>query len=131
MSNGGGRTISITQDDVEKALKLEEMIEARVSLLREPRKLQMAEGSQVGTPVIRSEQRLGGNFETVDYPVRAVLIHKKSAQGAVRFFGKDKDDSVVNVVTGPKEQGYALIWLEDGEHCRILGTPTIQLFQKR
>ena len=128
MSNGGGRTISITQDDVEEVLKLEDMLEARVSLLREPRKLQIAEGSQVGTPVVRSEQRLGINFERVDYPVRGVLIHKKSAQGAVRFFGKDKDD---NVVTDPKEQGYALIWLEDGEHCRILGTPTIQLFQKR
>jgi len=111
MSNGGSRAIPVTQDDVEEAGKLEEMIEALV-----------------GTPVIRSEQRLGINFERVDYPVRGVLIHKKSAQGAVRFFGKDKDD---NVVTDPKEQGYALIWLEDGEHCRILGTPTIQLFQKR
>lgn len=131
MSKGGSHTLSITQDDVENALKLEEMMEARVSLVREPSKLQIAEASQVGTPVIRSEQRLGVNFETVDYPVRGVLIHKKSAQGAVRFFGKDKDDDVVNVVTGPKEQGCALIWLEAGEHCRILGTPTIQLFQKR
>jgi hypothetical protein len=128
MSNGGSRAIPVTQDDVEEAGKLEEMIEALVSLQRAPRELQITEGSQVGTPVIRSEQRLGINFERVDYPVRGVLIHKKSAQGAVRFFGKDKDD---NVVTDPKEQGYALIWLEDGEHCRILGTPTIQLFQKR
>jgi hypothetical protein len=74
MSNGGSRAISVTQDDVEEAGKLEEMIEALVSLLREPRELQITEGSQVGTPVIRSEQRLGINFERVDYPVRGVLI---------------------------------------------------------
>ena len=39
MSNDGGRTISITQDDVEEVLKLEDMLKARVSLLREPRKI--------------------------------------------------------------------------------------------
>jgi len=131
MANDRDRVISISHEDVQTALKLEEMIEARVSLMWEPQALQIAEGSQVGTRVVGSVQRSGVSLETVDYPVRGVLIHKKSAQGAVRFFGKDKDNEVVNVVTGPQEQGYALIWIEEGEHCRILGTPTIQLFQER
>ena len=129
MSNGRDSVIPISQEDVQKALKLEKMIQARVSLPREPQELQVAEGSQAGVPVTRSEQRAGVDLETVDAPVRGVLIYRKSALGAVRFFGNDKDE-VINVVTGPQEQGYTLIQLEEGEHCRILGTPTIQLFQK-
>jgi len=37
----------------------------------------------------------------------------------VRVFGRD----VWNVVTGPKEEGFVIVRLGEGEYCRLLGTP--------
>ncbi|QSS61745.1 hypothetical protein I7I51_03922 [Histoplasma capsulatum] len=75
--------------------------------------------------VLDSSQTIGKNFQTVDSSVRAILIIKKSAEGAVRVFGKD----IRNVVTGPNEDGFVIVAVKEGETCRLLGTPTIRYFR--
>ncbi|KAM5443940.1 hypothetical protein MferCBS31731_001186 [Microsporum ferrugineum] len=72
-------------------------------------------------------QTIGKNFEVVDPSVRAILVCRKSAEGAVRVFGK----YIRNVVTGPGENGYVIVAVKssEGETCRLLGTPTMRYFR--
>ena len=74
-----------------------------------------------------SQETIGTNFEKVDISVRAILVRKDCAEGAVRVFGND----IWNVVTGPKENGFVILRLSEGEYCRLLGTPTVRYFRRR
>ncbi|KAK5086188.1 hypothetical protein LTR70_007433 [Exophiala xenobiotica] len=61
--------------------------------------------------VIDKQETVGKEFEVADRSVRAILVKKDSSAGAVRVFGQ----SIRNVVTGPKEQGYALVIVATNE----------------
>lgn len=77
--------------------------------------------------VIDKQETVGKEFEVADRSVRAILVKKDSSAGAVRVFGQ----SIRNVVTGPKEQGYALVIVATNEECMFLGSPTVRYFRTR
>jgi len=67
----------------------------------------------------------GKNFQAAKPSSCAVLIQKKSANGAVRVYS----DPVTNVVTGPhQDEGVVLIVLQANEGCRLLGSPSVKWF---
>ncbi|CAK4031390.1 Hypothetical predicted protein [Lecanosticta acicola] len=110
MSNGDSHVRPIKSEEMQDTTRLEE-IAAELT------------GESL---VIDGNEILGRNFDQVDASVRAILVKKNSAQGAVRVFGKE----VWNVVTGPTEEGVVIVRLGEGEYCRLLGTPTIRLFRR-
>lgn len=85
-------------------------------------------GCQSGLDLVIDKQETAGKeFEVADRSVRAILVKKGSSAGAVRVFGQ----SIRNVVTGPKEQGYALVIVASNEECMFLGSPTVRYFRAR
>ena len=63
--------------------------------------------------IIDSQDTIGKNFEKVDLSLRATLVKRNSAEGAVRVFG----DDIRHVVTGPKENGFVIVSLSEAEYC--------------
>ncbi|EME39770.1 hypothetical protein DOTSEDRAFT_82585 [Dothistroma septosporum NZE10] len=113
------KTVMSNEDNHIRPIEGEEMLDTR--------KLEQIATEFTGESlVIDGTEILGRNFDQVDASVRAILVKKNSAQGAVRIFGKE----VWNVVTGPSEQGVVIVRLGEGEYCRLLGTPTIRLFRR-
>ena len=76
---------------------------------------------------IDKQKTTGKDFEVVDGSIHAILIIKSSAGGAVRVFGEE----VKNIVTGPRESGYALVVLRSGEECMFLGSPSVRYLRVR
>ena len=76
---------------------------------------------------IDTEETIGKSFEVVDASVRAILVRRDSAGGAVRIFGRE----VKNIVTGPKESGYALVAVGADEECMFLGSPSVRYLRLR
>jgi nucleoside-triphosphatase THEP1 len=72
-------------------------------------------------------EEIGTAFKMVEPSVRAILVRKNSASGAVRVFGT----SVRNVVTGPKEVGFVIVVVKSGEECMLLGSPSVRYFRLR
>jgi len=81
-----------------------------------------------GVDLVIDQEKIGTDFEMVDSSVRAILVKKHSADGAVRVFGK----SIRNVVTGPKEgTGFVIVIVESVEECMLLGSPSVRYFRRR
>lgn len=72
------------------------------------------------------DEKVGENFEMVDSSVRAVLVKKCSARGAVRV----NAPSMPNVVTGPDEKGWVIVVIRRGQTCMLLLTPTVRYFRR-
>jgi hypothetical protein len=69
------------------------------------------------------------SFTTTDTSVRAVLVYRKGADGAVRVTSSETQD-FWNVRTGPKEEGWAIIGVKVPEQtCMFLGKPKVRLFK--
>ena len=77
--------------------------------------------------MIEKQETVGKEFETVDRSIRAILVRKNGSAGAVRVFG----EPIKNVVTGPKETGFALITIAAKEECMFLGSPSVRYFRSR
>jgi hypothetical protein len=68
------------------------------------------------------------SFTTTEPSVRAVLVYKNGAEGAVRVTGPGTLHPIPNVVTGPNESGWAIITIKRGQTCMFFGNPTVQRF---
>ena len=70
---------------------------------------------------------IGIDFKMVDLSVRAILIKKHSAGGAVRVFS----NPIRNVVTGPdKGTGFIIVIIGPSETCRLFSSPSIRYFRR-
>ncbi|OCL14012.1 hypothetical protein AOQ84DRAFT_359276 [Glonium stellatum] len=80
-----------------------------------------------GVDLVIDPETIGTDFEMVDSSVRAILVKKHSAGGAVRVFG----NPIRNVVTGPNEgAGFVIVIVGPGETCRLFGSPSIRYFRR-
>lgn len=68
------------------------------------------------------------SFTTTDASVRAVLVYRKGADGAVRVTSSGTQD-FWNVRTGPEEAGWAIIGVKVEQTCMFLGNPKVRLFK--
>jgi hypothetical protein len=67
-----------------------------------------------------------GNFEMVDSSVRAVLVNKCNARGAVRVGAL----SLLNVLTGPDEKGWVIVVIGRSQTGMLLLSPTVRYFKR-
>lgn len=82
---------------------------------------------QTGVRVVLDKKfTVGKSLEMVDSSVCAVLVQKKSDDGAVRL------DAVgmPNVVTGPNQSGFDIVVIRPGQTCRLFLTPTVRYFRR-
>ena len=68
------------------------------------------------------------SFTTAEPSVRAVLVSRKGAEGAVRVTAPGTND-FSNVMTGPNETGWAIVAFKTGETCMFFGNPTVRVFK--
>jgi hypothetical protein len=69
------------------------------------------------------------SFSTADASVRAVLVYKEGAAGAVRVTGSNTPQPVPNVVTGTDETGLEIIEVKEGQTCMFFGNPAVRYFR--
>jgi len=74
---------------------------------------------------------VGTEFETVHSSIRAILVRKDSAWGAVRVTGPGTPKEVPNVVTGPNRAGYVIVVIKPGQDCMFLKNPSVRYFRPR
>lgn len=77
------------------------------------------------------EETVGnGGYDVADSSVCAVLVKRKSGDGAVRVTGLGDEDE--NVVTGPREKsGYCIVVVKPGQICSILGKPSYRFITRQ
>lgn len=68
------------------------------------------------------------SFSEAEPSVRAVLVYRQGAEGAVRVTAPGTHH-FSNVKTGPNEAGWAIITVGIGQTCMFYGSPTVRLFK--
>lgn len=86
--------------------------------------------TQIGEDVEIDEETVrNGEYDIADSSVCAILVTRKSEDGAVRVTGLENEDE--NVVTGLREKlGYCIVIVRSGQLCSILGKPTYRFIRR-
>ena len=85
---------------------------------------------QTGKEVDIHLEETGNELEKLDPTVRAVLVRKNGLAGCVCVFGK----TIKNTIAGLGkviDHILVLVDADNGEHCRILGTPSVRYLWQR
>ncbi|KAF2024860.1 hypothetical protein EK21DRAFT_77789 [Setomelanomma holmii] len=74
-----------------------------------------------------STDTIGETFLEIESDIRAVLVRKKGTAGAIRVTGGE----VLNIVTGPQEDGAVIVFIEPGQTGMCLGRASFRRFREK